>query len=198
MNIDLWVARDSDLAEAAAHPVAADASVHLPSEGDNSAVTSTMVQDKPLGTLSPAELADKIPRLSVVPGGARMPAELLVLTEDVTLSDECSNLLGSMFKAIKLESSQWLHAGVSAADGAELISQVESSVQPKATVIMLKANEQSHDPVNAMRQLRGVQHKARSLQSFVVVTFHPQDLLDNPDLKRPAWEDLKQLRRWLP
>lgn len=44
-------------------------------------------------------------------------------------------------------------------------------------------------------ELRKTTHRFRDF--FTLVTFPPGDVLVNPQLKRPVWEDLKNLRNWL-
>ena len=50
-----------------------------------------------------------------------------------------------------------------------------------------------------MNVLRGKIMKLRIANSVfpVAVTYHPNDLWENEELKRPAWEDLKKLKIWL-
>jgi len=109
------------------------------------------------------------------------------------LSDACTALLESMFKAIELNNSQWRHAGSAAPTETGISLSAIGASALKAVVLML----QTGGNTNGLAQLRTMKHQVAGLEAPVMVTFHPQDLLDNPDAKRPAWEDLKQLRRWL-
>ena len=187
MGIDLWVDRDSSF----------DAAAVVGSSVSGSAAESRAA---PLNSdpdkqthLSVSKLAADVENWRVSCSEPAKPAELLLITEELNLTGECRKLLGSMFDAIGLDSSMWLHAGVSVADDAIAVSQLEASVNPKATIMLINAGG---DPTS-LQSVRGVRHEVPSLKGFVVVSFHPQDLLDNPELKRPAWEDLKQLRQWL-
>ncbi|MFH1009575.1 MAG: uracil-DNA glycosylase [Candidatus Latescibacterota bacterium] len=45
----------------------------------------------------------------------------------------------------------------------------------------------------SLGRLRGKVHRYHGVK--LIVTYHPAALLRNPDWKRPAWEDMKQLRR---
>ena len=47
--------------------------------------------------------------------------------------------------------------------------------------------------------LRGTITKVRIADTVfpVIVSYHPDDLWENEELKRPAWEDLKKLKTWL-
>jgi len=171
MNIDLWVERDT-----------VDSTVE--------AVTAAS-----LGGMSAAAFSSAIGTSGLVLQQAMHGAELLVITEDAELSAESSKLLESMFKAIELDSSQWVKAGLEPAGKASAVTlaTIKDSQQFKAVLVMLR----TMGDTNALVQLRKTQHRVSGLQLPVMVTFHPQDLLDNPDAKRPAWEDLKLLRQWL-
>lgn len=177
MNIELWVSRDAtDNTTTVVHEVQAQT---------NSGTA--------LATMSAAELTASIGQLKLQRQSQSQSAVLLVVTEDAHLSPECNKLLGTMFNAIEINHSQWLHASVSSENGATPVGELSDAVGAKAVVVMLRTGGN----VNALAQLRTTQHRVSALQPFVVATFHPQDLLDNPDVKRPAWEDLKLLRQWL-
>ena len=194
MGIDLWIERDAVV-------VAPDSvAVAAATQSAANAVQQVAIDQHALKSLasgSAAEFVSAIDVLKIVSDHKLRAAELLVLTEEATLSEECRALLGSMFKAIELDESQWLHAGIStgsvADTMADTMTNVEKSVSPGAVLVMLKPGSDTND----LSQLRGLQHRPASLQTIVAVTFHPQDLINNPQLKRPAWEDLKQLRQWL-
>jgi len=171
MNIDLWVERDA---------------VHSPVEG---------VATASLGEMSAAVFSSAIVASGLALQQVAQGTELLVVTEDKYLSAECSKLLESMFKAIELDSSLWVLAALEPAGTrpATTLATLKDSQQFKAIVVMLR----TMGDANALIQLRKTQHRVSGLQPPVMVTFHPQDLLDNPEAKRPAWEDLKLLRQWL-
>jgi len=185
MGIDLWVARD------AAEP--------------STSAAVTPKTDLPVNQWSAAQLQQSIAKLAVEKTVASQ-ADLLVVTEGVGLSEECAVLLGSMFKAIKIDPAQWLHVGTalnqldngqldegqSVKTQSESLDALANKVNPKAIVLMVRSAGNS-----TLDALRGVQHRSPTMAPLVAVTFHPQDLIDNPDNKRPAWEDLKQLRQWL-
>ena len=187
MGIDLWVTRD-----------AAEPSTVVP----DTAVTPKT--DLPVRQWSAAQLQQSIANLAVEKTVASQ-ADLLVVTEGAGLSEECAVLLGSMFKAIKIDPAQWLHVGTAIDqlgkgqldEGQSVKAQSESlnaladKVNPKAIVLMVRSAG------NSLDALRGVPYQSPTMAPLVAVTFHPQDLLDNPETKRPAWEDLKQLRQWL-
>jgi len=183
MGIDLWVARDS-----------AEPSTVVPG------LAVTPKTDLPVRQWSAAQLQQSIAHIAVEKTVASQ-ADLLVVTEGAGLSEECAVLLGSMFKAIKIDPVQWLHVGTATGqlgDGQSVKADSESldalvdKVNPKAIVLMIRSAG-----INTLDALRGGQHKSPTMAPLIAVTFHPQDLLDNPDTKRPAWEDLKQLRQWM-
>ena len=179
MNIDLWVARDKVASASAVTGKTAG-------ESNNARVQS-------ISSWSAAELPDRILQLKVRPAGELRQAELLVVTESPEPDAACMKLMSSMFAAIKLDESQWLQAGIVGGDTSVGLTRVIDSVKPKAVVLMADA----HKKLDALDRLRGIRHQVSDLQPFFVMTFGPVDLLDNPDAKRPAWEDLKQLHQWL-
>ena len=189
MGIDLWVGRDSVL-----EPTAAAPSLAIPSKTpDTSPAKAAKHSPLRLADLSASEFVTAVANLTLSATEPSRPAQLLVVTEGSNLSADCTKLLESMFNAIEFDRAQWLHAGISQSKDAVPIKQLAHAVTPKALVIMLKTG----GIATALQSVRGVQHGTPSLPGFMVASFHPQDLLDNPETKRPAWEDLKQLRQWL-
>ena len=193
MGIDLWVDKKSTL----------HASVPT-SPAVSTSVSSDSGTAKALAQMSATEFTAAVDDLMLTCSEPLRSAELLVVTEGSGLTEAGRKLLESMFKAIELDTTQWFQAAISnpsdkeavkADDSANrgTVSEIEKAVNPKALVVLL----QTGGSASALDALRNFQHRPRMLQSFVVVSFHPQDLLDNPDAKRPAWEDLKQLRQWL-
>ena len=193
MGIDLWVDKKSTL----------HASVPT-SPAVSTSVSSDSGTAKALAQMSVTEFTAAVDDLMLTCSEPLRSAELLVVTEGSGLTEAGRKLLESMFKAIELDTTQWFQAAISnpsdkeavkADDSANrgTVSEIEKAVNPKALVVLL----QTGGSASALDALRNFQHRPRMLQSFVVVSFHPQDLLDNPDAKRPAWEDLKQLRQWL-
>lgn len=177
MGIDLWVERDAE-------------ELSVPAVS-NDAVTSDSAV--PVRQWSADQLQQSLALLQVE-SCASNQAELLVVTEGSAFSDSCAELLGTMLNAIKIDASQWVRAGTMAAANQSMpLASAVNTVNPKAVVLMARSDGAAH----ALDALRGVQHQLQGITPFVVTTFHPQDLLDNPEIKRPAWEDLKQLRQWL-
>ncbi len=196
MNIDLWVARDAPVPanNAVAETTATAATAAATGERAGGGVQVKTTAETNLAQLPAAQLADALSGLSVATNSSAQNARLLVVTEQFNLSDACLKLLGSMFNAIELTESHWLHAGVAQNNTGTSLNALVESIPIKAVVLML----QTGGNANALGQLRNQRHQVPGIQAPVMVTFHPQDLLDNPEAKRPAWEDLKQLRQWLP
>ncbi len=184
MGIDLWVPRGLEVKPAAPTQALTESREPTP---DPAPITA-----KPLAACSPAELKALLPHVNVAVGRSSQGVELLVVIEGPVPDAESVTLLGSMFGAIKIDEAQRVQAILS--DGSsDSLQTVSSAVSPKAIVLMLRSNGNT----NALDGLRAQQLMLPSLNSFAIVTFHPQDLIDNAELKRPAWEDLKLLRQWL-
>ncbi len=184
MGIDLWERRDLEVTTAPVN--------QAPTETLEPTSRATAVTNKTPAACSPAELTALLPGLHIAVGQMRQGVELLVVTESPEPAGESIKLLGSMFGAIKIDAAGRMQATVSDASS-NTLQTVALKVKPKAIVLMLGSNGN----INALDQLRGQQHQLPSLNSFAIVTFHPQDLIDNAEVKRPAWEDLKLLRQWL-
>lgn len=187
LGIDLWVPREFEVvAPADTVPVVQD------SAAKPEATAVPQQANKPLCDWSAAELTSLLPGLKVLSLKAGTGVELLVVTDSPVPVDECNTLLGSMLKAIKVSTSQWATATI-VEDAPETLQAVAATADPQAILLMLRTKGNA----SALDRLRGQQYQVSALNTFAAVSFHPQDLLDNPDLKRPAWEDLKQLRQWL-
>ena len=116
-------------------------------------------------------------------------AQVLVVLEAPALQPESQALLASMLKAINIDLAQQavvnLHAG-----GAETVQSVASSLNPR--MILLMARIQSD--LSELAILRNGIHRAQWTTAPIALTLHPGLLLSQPDLKRPAWEDLKRVK----
>jgi DNA polymerase len=55
-----------------------------------------------------------------------------------------------------------------------------------AAQVLLKTND-------SLSSMRGKVHDYRGIR--LMVTYHPAALLRNPNWKRPAWEDVQQVRK---
>ena len=70
------------------------------------------------------------------------------------------------------------------------------AVKPKVLVALGRVAAQNLlDTAAPLGRLRGIWHKVRGIDTMV--TYHPAALLRNERLKRPTWEDMKQVRQRL-
>ena len=131
--------------------------------------------------------------------------KLLIVIESPAPDSKSTALLDNMFNAIDIHAPQ-RHVVVVSAGGATTVGAVAATVRPAAIVVMTSSrvasassenSENSAVEIDGLNNLRGVQHQPVNIDPWVVVTFHPADLLDCPEAKRPAWEDLKLLHQWL-
>ncbi len=195
MGIDMWVGRDHQ-AEAGAPVVPGapnDNVAGATSEKSASEKSTAANVSASLANCSLPQLITLLPELNVVVGRSELHANLLVLTDSPAPSGQSDDLLGSMFTAIKLATEHWMPATITADSAADTLQTVMQVAQPQAIVVMLRAGKN----FKALDKLRGQQIQMPAINAFAIVTFHPQDLIDSPDLKRPAWEDLKLLRQWM-
>lgn len=71
-----------------------------------------------------------------------------------------------------------------------------AAIQPKVLVALGRVAAQNLlDTAAPLGRLRGTWHKVRGIDTMV--TYHPAALLRNERLKRPTWEDMKQVRQRL-
>lgn len=116
---------------------------------------------------------------------------LLVLDRELTTPSE--ELLVAMLKAIGIDRHSQPTAILSwSANGGESMNDVCVRVKPAIVLVMAMLTDS--------RVLAELDTHRQQLFRFpwlsapVVVTLHPQALLENPDGKRPAWEDLKKVK----
>ena len=72
----------------------------------------------------------------------------------------------------------------------------------KPRIILCTGQNAAHSLLRTDEEIDTLRMKASRLRIGdtifpVTVTWHPNDLWKNEELKRPAWEDLKRLRAWL-
>ncbi len=203
MGIDLWTSRENGQQGPQSTMSSTTSSTMLPTELPPEASTGPPVGSdsivktnrsvRPLVEFSTSEITAAISSFRINCDEPIRNAECLVLTEDPELNDQSRSLLGSMFKAIELDASGWLQANLQQTGDGQSLVDFAQGVNPGAVVLML--NSGGGD--SALDHLRGLQLRVPEVPWFAVASYHPQNLLDNPSTKRPAWEDLKQLRQWL-
>ena len=75
------------------------------------------------------------------------------------------------------------------ATGSESVKSIAERVQPQIILVMA----QFQNDLSELAALRSAIHRASWTSAPIAVTLHPALLLSQPDLKRPAWEDLKRV-----
>jgi len=186
LGVDIWQSR-------AGGPQAPNRAVNTRTPQSDATVGEA---EESVSALSPIQLGQRLPVLRVSTQVSQLKVSVLVVTDEEVTSDESVALLSAMFTAIDLGGDAWQLASFSSAlqptDGVAL-KELSQTLQPQAIVLMLRGNA-----VNAnLDRLRSNQIRSKEMQSFAMVTYHPQDAIENPDIKRPVWEDLKLLRQWL-
>lgn len=117
------------------------------------------------------------------------PTQILVVLEAPALESESQTLLASMLKAINVDLAQQTVVNLQSA-GSETVESVAGTVKPK--IILLMA--QLQNDLSELAVLRDGPFKAPWTTASIALTLHPAVLLNQPDLKRPAWEDLKRVK----
>lgn len=122
--------------------------------------------------------------------------DVLVITEGSGLSPQGLQLLSSMMKAIQLDINDQL-LGELVGDANEVSStqtcgEVIRAIKPRVVLLMAMLDESRE--IGQLDSLRSKVHRMMVCETTLAVSLHPAVLLDNPDAKRPAWEDLKRLK----
>ena len=117
------------------------------------------------------------------------PAQLLVVLESPVLSTESQTLLASMLKAINIDLSSQAVVNLTS-EGTESVQAIAGRVNPQMILCMARFQKDLAE----LALLRDRLHRGSWTQALVALTLHPALLLTQPDLKRPAWEDLKRVR----
>jgi len=189
LGVDIWQSRTTE-------PQASGRAANVRATQGDPAVGVDPAPEESVSALSPIQLAQRLPVLRVRTQVMQPNVRVLVVTDEKVTSDESMALLSAMFNAIDLGSDAWQLASFSSthppSDSVPL-NELSQSLQPQAIVLMLRGNTVTAN----LERLRSNQIRSKEMQSFAMVTYHPQDAIDNPDIKRPVWEDLKLLRQWL-
>ncbi len=124
------------------------------------------------------------------PAGGKM---LLLLERELTSPAE--DLLSAMLKAINVDRlSQCVATLSSSADGESIDAVCERAAPEIVLVMSVLTNSADIAELDAHRT--AFQHFSW-LKLPVAFTLHPQVLLENPQAKRSAWEDLKRVKAFL-
>jgi|GEM_PF-2886176 len=113
-----------------------------------------------------------------------------------TLNSEEASLLEKMVGAIGLRKSDFTAIDLAASESAKMLKDLQSD----SAISHIKCGLVFGDPALklltsgaqiAMATMRGVWFTADLLPGVPLIpTWHPQDLIDNPSLKRATWADL--------
>ena len=126
------------------------------------------------------------------PSTPRAQNPLVMVIGDVSDSGEDAQLLNKMLGSIGLskESNCFI------TDVIEYEDQLQS-MKPRFILSLGESSSQSllhsAEPIEKLRG-RLMDCKTAGMTIPLVATYHPNDLLRNGELKRPAWDDLKMLR----
>jgi len=117
--------------------------------------------------------------------------QLLLLLER-ELTSPAQDLLTAMLKAIDIDRLTQPAAIINRAATGESINVVCARIKPSIVVVMAMLTDNGN--ISEMDAYRQSVHRFSWLDVPVAITLHPQVLLDNPQGKRPAWEDLKRVK----
>jgi len=199
MGIETWSLRDHMTSESLSD---------VPSKPLNEPPSSTaeVLADglPPVSTWNLQEVGEKIASATVScelastqPGNA----DVLVIIERPALSADSRTLLASMMKAIRVNIDDQVigtlvtrSAETSVEPSEENTSVVELIRLVNPAVVLLMATLANSCGIEHLDPLRSRHYPLTALNTTLAVTLHPQELLDNAEAKRPAWEDLKRVK----
>lgn len=115
--------------------------------------------------------------------------DLLLVIEPPSLNTHDMELLGKMLGAIQLELASQSIVTLSA-DGSVSVRELLLHCQPKMVLVMAGCGGNAAI-IDSHRQRH---HKPEWCQASLAITHHPAELISLPELKRPAWEDLKRVK----
>lgn len=121
-------------------------------------------------------------------------ARILLLLEAPKLETAGQDLLRSMLKAIDVDFDQQGFGYIGSLKPATgNVRSFVGNVQPSIIIIMANFIHSSDE----LKQHRAKLHRLPWIDAPVAVTMHPNALIKDPALKRPAWEDLKRVKALL-
>ncbi len=125
------------------------------------------------------------------------PIPVLLASDGQEFGEEAEALLDKMLSAINLSrSDNCILADITCDITADTTAGIEGYISRFKPLIILTLGK------NASQALLGTESELDSLRGRVftfsgipvMATYHPEELLQNGTLKRPAWEDLKSFR----
>lgn len=200
MGINSWVCRDAQPVE---HPVHSGETNGPPAETTApAAVAPVEIPEQRAQSIATWAGSD----LEELTGSQRVTLDrvvesgklLLVVERTLTLPEE--DLLSAMLKAIHVDRLAQSIATVVQTTGTQLpgtesMSELCARLTPSIVVVMATLSDSQN--VSELDDHRKALHQFAWLNVPVAITLHPQVLLDNPQGKRPAWEDLKRVKAFL-
>ncbi len=196
MGITAWLPRDAESPQQQAVVATAPApSLIAPAESAQlqtaTPSATTQLEMANAAQLAPGAYTDHLADATVDVLAARAD-DLLLVIESPALTSADNELLGKMLAAIGLDlNAQGI--AYQSTPGTGSVGTVARELAPKVIVAMVGCQGDAS---------RIAPHRAQYYQpvwtnALVVVTHHPADLNSQPDLKRPAWEDLKRVKSLL-
>ena len=148
---------------------------------------------QPIVICEPADIGERLKNTRVKLSNTAAGRMLLVLEH--ILTPAAQDLLSAMLKAIDIEIHSQPLAIVTDSPEADSLAAVTASVQPAIVVVMALLPDGAS--VSELAVHRQAHQSYPWFPGPVAITLHPQALLDDKNAKRPAWEDLKQVKAFL-
>jgi hypothetical protein len=121
---------------------------------------------------------------------------LIVVGEKEELGGEAGELLKKMLSAIHIEIDKPHGATLLDIEGSEWRLHPENTEGAAVLILGQKSAEKVlKDKIDDLAKLRGALLHIDS--RVFLYTFNPSELIESPQAKRLAWEDLKTLRSWV-
>ena len=200
MGVRVWLPIDRPLLQTAPAVVLRPAPVATPAAFPIAQSTPPILREPPLRPpvlSSPPATLNAMPDRYVI---GNMPSEVAVF-DFILLGETCTGdaekLLANMGKA--LGARVFTAQMVTAQNGAQSLAEQLLNLPAKVIVALgphsAKALLDEASQGLAFGRLRGAAHALRGLAAKAVITYHPRQLLRQPQAKAQAWADLKLAMR---
>ena len=192
MGIDCWQFRDTQAAvvtEPEGVQAVAPVEASLPRNPQQNVKPELKIAQQTLTTLDESLRSSIV----VVVNNAADGKLLLVLERELTSAAE--DLLSAMLKAISIDRLSQATAMLTPSAEGESINAVCDRVEPGIVVVMSLLTDSAN--IAELDSHRHALQRFSWLSVPVAITLHPQVLLENPQAKRAAWEDLKRVKAFL-
>ncbi len=200
MGVTIWEPRELDSAETTADgvPLQPTAQPPVPSPAQQPITETATTAQSPVKPSLPVAVSsatqDYLSALGNTPVSLTQTrqGDLLLVLEPPLLSAEDTSLLTAMLKAINYDISQQSLACMDLT-ATETLSAVLPMIKPKLVIIMAVHNGNAA----LLDNHRAGVHRAEWSTVPLAITIHPKELIADAANKRPAWEDLKQVKAHL-